>query len=51
MPARRLAFMSRGKKILISGAGVAGPTLAWWLHHFGFDSSIVEIAPSFRSGG
>ena len=40
-----------GKRILISGAGIAGPTLAWWLHHFGFEPSIVEIAPEFRTGG
>jgi 2-polyprenyl-6-methoxyphenol hydroxylase-like FAD-dependent oxidoreductase len=38
-------------KVLISGAGVAGPTLAWWLHRFGFEPSIVEIAPQFRTGG
>ncbi|HEX4799665.1 MAG: FAD-binding domain [Myxococcales bacterium] len=42
--------MSR-RKVLISGAGVAGPTLAWWLQHFGFEPSIVEIAPQFRTGG
>jgi 2-polyprenyl-6-methoxyphenol hydroxylase-like FAD-dependent oxidoreductase len=39
------------KKVLISGAGVAGPALAWWLHRFGFEPSIVEVAPEFRSGG
>ncbi len=39
------------KRVLISGAGVAGPTLAWWLNRFGFEPSIVEIAPEFRSGG
>jgi 2-polyprenyl-6-methoxyphenol hydroxylase-like FAD-dependent oxidoreductase len=32
------------KKVLICGAGIAGPTLAWWLHHFGFNPSIVEVA-------
>ena len=39
------------KTVLISGAGVAGPALAWWLDHFGFEPSMVEIAPEFRSGG
>ena len=43
--------MSNGKRILISGAGIAGPALAWWLDHFGFEPSIVEVAPKFRSGG
>ena len=39
------------KKVLISGAGIAGPTLARWLHRFGFEPTIVEIAPQFRIGG
>ncbi len=43
--------MTRANKVLISGAGVAGPALAWWLHRFGFEPSIVEIAPKFRTGG
>jgi 2-polyprenyl-6-methoxyphenol hydroxylase-like FAD-dependent oxidoreductase len=43
--------VSNGKRILISGAGIAGPALAWWLDHFGFEPSIVELAPEFRSGG
>jgi 2-polyprenyl-6-methoxyphenol hydroxylase-like FAD-dependent oxidoreductase len=38
-------------KILISGAGVAGPTLAYWLAHFGFEPTIVEKAPQLRTGG
>jgi 2-polyprenyl-6-methoxyphenol hydroxylase-like FAD-dependent oxidoreductase len=40
-----------GKSVLISGAGVAGPSLAWWLSHYGFEPTIVEIAPEFRAGG
>lgn len=39
------------KSILISGAGVAGPTLAYWLLKYGFVPTIVEKAPSFREGG
>ena len=38
-------------KILISGAGVAGPTLAYWLVHYGFEPTIVEKAPALRTGG
>jgi 2-polyprenyl-6-methoxyphenol hydroxylase-like FAD-dependent oxidoreductase len=39
------------KTVLISGAGVAGPTLAYWLLRRGFTPVIVERAPQFRSGG
>ena len=38
-------------KILISGAGIAGPTLAYWLVHYGFEPTIVETAPRLRTGG
>ena len=37
--------------ILISGASIAGPTLAYWLHQHGFKVTIVEKAPSLRLGG
>jgi 2-polyprenyl-6-methoxyphenol hydroxylase-like FAD-dependent oxidoreductase len=39
------------KKILISGASIAGPTLAFWLNRFGFATTIVERADSLRLGG
>lgn len=39
------------KKILISGASVAGPALAFWLHRYGFEVTIVERAPYIRPGG
>jgi 2-polyprenyl-6-methoxyphenol hydroxylase-like FAD-dependent oxidoreductase len=38
-------------KIAISGAGVAGPTLAYWLLRTGHEVTLVEQAPSFRAGG
>jgi 2-polyprenyl-6-methoxyphenol hydroxylase-like FAD-dependent oxidoreductase len=38
-------------RILISGAGIAGPTLAYWLAHFGFEPTIIERAPHLRTGG
>ncbi|WP_030902573.1 FAD-dependent monooxygenase [Streptomyces sp. NRRL F-5126] len=41
----------RGKRILISGAGVAGPALAHWLTHHGADVTVVEVAPTLRGGG
>ncbi len=37
--------------ILISGAGIGGPALAWWLRHFGFGATVVERAPALRRGG
>ncbi|WP_084397747.1 FAD-binding domain [Henriciella aquimarina] len=37
--------------IAISGAGVAGPTLAWWLDRAGHDVTLIEQAPDFRTGG
>jgi 2-polyprenyl-6-methoxyphenol hydroxylase-like FAD-dependent oxidoreductase len=38
-------------KVLISGAGIAGPTLAYWLTHYGIETTIAEIAPQLRRGG
>ncbi len=38
-------------RILISGAGIAGPALAYWLAHYGFEPTIVEAAPRLRTGG
>lgn len=37
--------------VLISGLGVAGPTLAYWLRRGGFNPTIVEEAPAPRNGG
>jgi len=37
--------------VLISGAGIGGPTLAYWLKAAGFEPTIVEYAPTLRSGG
>jgi 2-polyprenyl-6-methoxyphenol hydroxylase-like FAD-dependent oxidoreductase len=36
---------------LISGAGIAGPTLAFWLKAAGFEPTLVERAPGLRTGG
>lgn len=38
-------------RILISGAGIAGPTLAYWLAHYGFTPTLIETAPRLRTGG
>ncbi len=39
------------KSVLISGAGIAGPALAFWLKAAGYEPTIVERAPALRSGG
>jgi 2-polyprenyl-6-methoxyphenol hydroxylase-like FAD-dependent oxidoreductase len=39
------------KTVLISGLGIAGPTLAFWLKAYGFQPALVEHAPVLRSGG
>jgi 2-polyprenyl-6-methoxyphenol hydroxylase-like FAD-dependent oxidoreductase len=39
------------RKILISGAGIGGPALAYWLKRYGFEPVLIERAPAFRDGG
>ncbi|MFE0652288.1 FAD-dependent monooxygenase [Streptomyces sp. NPDC059534] len=39
------------KTVLISGASIAGPALALWLHRYGFVPTVVERAPELRTGG
>ncbi|MGB6871132.1 MAG: FAD-dependent monooxygenase [Acidobacteriaceae bacterium] len=41
----------KSRTILISGASIAGPALAFWLHRYGFQPTIVERAPAIRAGG
>ncbi|GAA4485426.1 FAD-dependent monooxygenase [Rhodococcus olei] len=43
--------MSRQRSVLISGAGIAGPTLAYWLAAQGWSVTVVETAPGVRPGG
>lgn len=38
-------------KVLVSGAGVAGTCLAYWLARHGFTPTLVERAPQLRRGG
>jgi 2-polyprenyl-6-methoxyphenol hydroxylase-like FAD-dependent oxidoreductase len=38
-------------RVLISGAGIAGPALAYWLRRYGFEVTVVEVAPAPRPGG
>ncbi len=39
------------KTVLISGIGIGGPTLAFWLKAAGFAPTLVERAPGLRTGG
>ncbi|ABK68753.1 MULTISPECIES: FAD-dependent monooxygenase [Mycobacterium avium complex (MAC)] len=38
-------------RILISGASIAGPVLAYWLTRYGFEVTVVERAPTLRKTG
>lgn len=38
-------------KVLISGAGIAGPALAYWLQRAGCTPTVVELAAAPRPGG
>jgi 2-polyprenyl-6-methoxyphenol hydroxylase-like FAD-dependent oxidoreductase len=42
--------MSR-RRVLISGASIAGLALGFWLRRYGMDVTIVERAPQLRGGG
>lgn len=39
------------RTVLISGAGIAGPTLAFWLQAAGVTPVLIEAAPALRGGG
>lgn len=38
-------------RVLVCGAGIAGPTLAFWLSRYRLEPTIVEKAPRLRTGG
>lgn len=39
------------RKILVSGASIAGLTLAYWLNRYGFEVTVIERADELRLGG
>ena len=41
----------RDVRVLISGASVAGPVLAYWLARYGATVTVVEQAEALRTGG
>ncbi|CAL9350891.1 putative protein [Streptomyces sp. enrichment culture] len=42
---------TRKRKVLISGASISGPALAYWLHRSGCAVTVVEKAGALRDGG
>ena len=44
-------MITKNTNILISGASIAGPTLAYWLRRYGFTPTVIERAPQLREGG
>lgn len=38
-------------KILVIGAGIAGPAICYWLSRFGFSPVLIEKSPKIRKGG
>ncbi|OBI21987.1 hypothetical protein A5712_13810 [Mycobacterium sp. E2327] len=38
-------------KVAVVGAGIAGPTLAYWLWRYGHEPTVIEKAPQLRTGG
>ena len=39
------------RTVLVSGASIAGPAVAFWLHRYGFAVTVVEKASGPRGGG
>ncbi|MFJ9414003.1 FAD-dependent oxidoreductase [Streptomyces sp. NPDC101227] len=51
MTQRTTAADARQRTVLISGASVAGPALAYWLARYGYRPTVIEVAPDLRGGG
>jgi 2-polyprenyl-6-methoxyphenol hydroxylase-like FAD-dependent oxidoreductase len=39
------------RTVLISGAGIGGPALAFWLKAAGYEPTLIERASTLRGGG
>jgi len=42
---------AKGKKVLVSGASIAGLSTAYWLNKLGYHVTVVELAGEPRTGG
>ncbi|MDT9594261.1 FAD-dependent monooxygenase [Nocardioides zeae] len=43
--------MGSTRRVLVTGASIAGPAAAFWLARAGFEVTVVERAPELREGG
>lgn len=50
-PQPKEVLMSTHLRVLVSGASVGGPTVAYWLSRIGCDVTVVEKAAEVRGGG
>jgi len=39
------------RRVLVSGGGIAGLTLAYWLRRYGIEPIVVERSAAIRRGG
>src|SRR6201992_735527 len=46
-----LGAVTPNVRVLVSGASIAGPALAHWLHRRGAEVTVVEQSPALRPGG
>jgi 2-polyprenyl-6-methoxyphenol hydroxylase-like FAD-dependent oxidoreductase len=42
---------AHGKRVLVTGASIAGLSTAWWLTRLGYEVTVVELAREPRRGG
>ncbi len=43
--------VNHNHKILIIGAGIAGPMVCYWLKKYGFNPTLIERSEQLRTGG
>jgi 2-polyprenyl-6-methoxyphenol hydroxylase-like FAD-dependent oxidoreductase len=48
---RKAAPLKTSGSVLISGAGIAGPALAYWLRRWGWEPTVLERATELRATG
>src|SRR3954468_13857243 len=44
-------YATGAMRVLVSGASITGPAVAWWLRRYGFAVTVAERAPVLRPGG
>lgn len=43
--------MTSPRRVLISGASIAGPAFAYWMRRYGWEPVVIERAPALRTAG